>query len=147
MKSKNKINRVYHEECPKIKPVSNVSSVVSMSKAHHRPFPYVFHASRGLQTLAEWSVEDMLPCKLFRTLHQCLMGPIRVLFSMNQGFQALGTDSCPSEITGDPISRVRPIFSNSHARHHGFHSRTSHALMLGILLQISSPRALNKSIV
>jgi len=34
MKSKNKINRVYHEECPKVKPVSNIPSVASMSKAH-----------------------------------------------------------------------------------------------------------------
>jgi len=131
----------------KIKLVSNVSSIVSMSKAHHRPFPYVFHVSRGLWTLAEWSVKDVLLCKLSRTLHQCLMGPIRVLISMNQGFQASGTSFCLSEIAGDPISRVCPIFGNSHARHHGFHDHASHALMLGILLQISSPRALNKSIV
>jgi len=80
MKSKNKINRVYHEECPK----------------------------------SNWF----------------LMFP--------PGFQASGTGSCPSETTRDPVSRVHPIFDNSHARHHGFCDRASHALMLGILLQISS---------
>jgi len=147
MKSKNKINRVYHKECSKIKPVFNVPSIASMSKAYHRPFPHVFHVSRGLRTLVEWSVEDMLPRELFRTLHQCLMGSIRVPVSMNQGFQAWGTGFCPSETTGDPISRVCPIFGNSHARHHGFHDRMLHTLMLGILLQISSLRALDKSIV
>jgi len=131
----------------KIKPVSNVSSIASMSKAHCRPFPYVFHASRGLQTLAEWSIEDALLYELFKILHQYLIGPIRVSVSMNQGFQASGTGSCPSETTRDPISRVCPIFGNSHAQHHGFHDCTSHALMLGILLQISSPQALDKSIV
>jgi len=131
----------------KIKPVSNVLSIVSMSKAHHRPFPHVFHVSKGLQTFAEWSIEDALPRELSRTLHQCLMGLIRVPVSMNQGFQASETGSCPSETTGDPVSRVHPIFSNSHAQHHGFRDRASHALMLDILLQISSPQALNKSIV
>ena len=85
-----------------------------MSKAHRRLFPYVFHVSRGLQTLAEWSIEDTLPPKLSRMLHQYLMGPIRVSVSINQGFQASGTSSCPSETTGDPVSRVRPIFGNSH---------------------------------
>jgi len=66
---------------------------------------------------------------------------------MNQGFQASGTGSCPSETTGDPVSRICPIFGNSYAWHHGFHDRALHTLMLGILLQISSLRALDKSIV
>ena len=105
MKSIHKINRVYHKGSPK----SNRYHVYWPPRGSQGSYPQGFHLSRGLRTLAEWSVVNPSTREHSRAPHQYWSGSINCPVVINQGFGVSGTSSGSSVAINGPVSRVRSI--------------------------------------
>ena len=122
-----RVNKVYHEECPK----SNKYAVLRMSKTPNKVYPHVFHLLRGLQTLAERSIVDALACS----------GSIKSPVVIDQGSEVSRARSAPQK----PSMVTFPgliLFLVGHAIGITASVITHCKLMLGIMVDYKSPRPL-----